>query len=124
MSADFSIKPAGAPVQTPIVRVGLDTPESGVSTQLPAQQAVTAPATADQQPAIQHNTQQHGDELSRQVTIDRDAAAIVYQVVDNRSGTVIRQFPDQAVLTRRAYFRAQELKQELEQQTPAADVRV
>ena len=32
--------------------------------------------------------------------------SVVYQVVDNRTSLVVKQFPDQAVLRRRAYFRA------------------
>ena len=46
---------------------------------------------------------------SNQVIIDREAAAIVYQVVDNRTSQVVKQFPEEAVLRRRAYFHALDL---------------
>ena len=36
--------------------------------------------------------------------IDRAAASIVYQVVDERTSQVVKQFPEEAVLRRRAYF--------------------
>jgi hypothetical protein len=47
--------------------------------------------------------------VSNQVVIDRDAASIVYQVVDNRTSQVVKQFPEEAVLRRRAYFHALDL---------------
>jgi hypothetical protein len=64
MSTDFSIKPVGAPVATPIA-----------------------------QPAF----------------LDRAAGSIVYQAINERTGAVINQFPDNAMLRRRAYFRALDL---------------
>ncbi len=42
--------------------------------------------------------------VSHQVVIDRAAASIVYQVVDERTSLVVKQFPEEAVLRRRAYF--------------------
>ena len=36
--------------------------------------------------------------------IDRAAASIVYQVVDERTSQVVKQFPEEAILRRRAYF--------------------
>ena len=47
--------------------------------------------------------------VSNQVVIDREAASIVYQVVDNRTSQVVRQFPEEAVLRRRAYFHTLDL---------------
>ena len=47
--------------------------------------------------------------VSNQVVIDREAASIVYQVVDNRTSLVVKQFPEEAVLRRRAYFRSLDL---------------
>jgi hypothetical protein len=43
--------------------------------------------------------------FSNQTIVNRDAGMIVYQVVDNRSGLVVKQFPDEAMQRRRAYFR-------------------
>ena len=47
--------------------------------------------------------------LSHQVVIDRAAASIVYQVVDARTSLVVSQFPEEAVLRRRAYFHTLDL---------------
>jgi uncharacterized FlaG/YvyC family protein len=43
------------------------------------------------------------------VVVDREAASIVYQVVDNRTSLVVQQFPDEAILRRRAYFHTLDL---------------
>ena len=42
--------------------------------------------------------------LSHQVVIDQAAASIVYQVVDEKTSQVVKQFPEEAILRRRAYF--------------------
>jgi uncharacterized FlaG/YvyC family protein len=47
--------------------------------------------------------------VSHQVVLDRAAASIVYQVIDSRTDTVVEQFPDEAVLRRRAYFHTLDL---------------
>lgn len=50
------------------------------------------------------------------MAIDRDAAAIVYKVVDGPSGYVVRQYPDQARLRTLAYLRAQDLARQSDAQ--------
>jgi hypothetical protein len=103
MSSDFSIKPAGAPVAAPTPQPAAPAADEAVATELPAHQSVAA---ADASPRVRHDTQSAGEHLSHQVILDRDAGSIVYQVVDNRTSLVVKQFPDQAILRRRAYFRA------------------
>lgn len=106
MSTDFSIKPVGAPVATPIVQPASESVQQAVATELPASQTVTAP---DAPPPPRLNSGAVSRSLTNQVVIDRDAAAIVYQVVDNRTSQVVEQFPDEAVLRRRAYFNTLDL---------------
>ena len=108
MSTDFSIKPVGAPVAAPIVQPVAEAAKNAVATVLPANQSVTATdagarASADSAVSVS---------LSNQVFIDRDAAAIVFQVVDNRTSQVVKQYPEEAVLRRRAYFHALDLTKE------------
>jgi uncharacterized FlaG/YvyC family protein len=55
------------------------------------------------------------------VVIDREAASIVYQVVDNRTSQVVMQFPEEAVLRRRAYFRSLELTKDAPTRLRATD---
>jgi hypothetical protein len=105
MSSDFSIKPAGAPVATPLVQPSSPAADEAVATELPAHQSVAA---ADAGPRVRNDTPSAGGNTTNHVILDRDAASIVYQVVDNRTSLVLKQFPDQGVLRRRAYARAQE----------------
>jgi hypothetical protein len=109
MSTDFSIKPVGAPVAAPVVQPISKAVEQAVDTELPASQIVTA---SDAGTSARYNSNVGNPSVSNQVVIDRDAAAIVYQVVDNRTSLVVKQFPEEAVLRRRAYFHALDLTRE------------
>jgi uncharacterized FlaG/YvyC family protein len=114
MSTDFSIKPVGAPVAAPIVQHASETSQRAVPTELPASQTVSAPETTarlrlDADPVRASLSKP----VSNQVVIDQDARAVVYQVVDNLTGLVVKQFPEEAVLRRRAYFLTLDLTREL-----------
>lgn len=106
MSTDFSIRPVGAPVATPIVQAPSAAASKAVATELPARKSVTV---ADTGAAVHNDPQIGSDSVSHQAFIDRAAGSIVYQVVDNRTSLVVQQFPDEAVLRRRAYFHALDL---------------
>src|SRR5947199_10622805 len=101
MSTDFSVKPVGAPVATPIVQPISHAAEQAVATELPASQTVSA---LDAGPAVRNDIGVVSRSVSNQVVIDREANSIVYQVVDNRTSQVVRQFPEEAVLRHRASF--------------------
>jgi hypothetical protein len=49
------------------------------------------------------------EDFAHQAYFDRDASAMVYQVVNDRTDQVVMQYPDDAVLRRRAYFHALDL---------------
>jgi hypothetical protein len=106
MSMDFSIKPVGAPAATPVVQPSSEAAHNAVATELPASQSVTV---LDAGAGVRNDAPAASDYVSHQVVIDRAAASIVYQVVDNRTNLVVQQFPDEAVLRRRAYFRTLDL---------------
>ena len=120
MSTDFSIKPVGAPVATPIVHPVSEAVHNAVTTVLPATQSVAA---ADASARARNESDAVGASVSRQVVVDRAAGSIVYQVVDNRTSLVVRQFPDQSVVRRRAYARALEQTRE-DAQAPRIDRRI
>ena len=103
MSTDFSIKPVGAPV--PVAAPVSVATSNAVGTQLPASQSVTA---ADPGASVRNDSQPATD-LSHQAYLDRAAGSVVYQVVDGRTGQVVNQFPDEATLRRRAYYRTLDL---------------
>lgn len=103
MGTDFSVKPVGAPVAAVAVQPASSASVDAVATQLPPSQSVTAVEVSAR---VRNEPHASSDTLSRQVIVDRDAASMVYQVVDNRTSLVVKQFPDEAMLRRRAYFRA------------------
>jgi len=106
MSTDFSIRPVGAPAATPVVPSSSDAVSNAVATELPASQSVTA---VDASAGTRNDSQASGDFISHQAFIDQAAASIVYQVVDSRTNSVVAQYPDEAVLRRRAYFHTLDL---------------
>jgi hypothetical protein len=125
MSTDFSIKPVGAPVAAPIVQPVTEAAQNAVATELPPTQSVTA---ADAGARVPINSDAvsisiSNASVSNQVVIDRDAGAIVYQVVDNRTSQVVKQFPEEAVLRRRAYFHTLDLTKDAPTRLRATDRR-
>jgi hypothetical protein len=116
MSTDFSIRPVGTPVAAPVAQPASLAASNAVATDLPASQSVTAAAASagSDLPAT-------SGAISHQVTLDRAAATIVYQVIDEKTDTVINQYPDDAVLRRRAYFHALDLTKGAPQRPPATD---
>ena len=106
MSSDFNVKPVGAPVATPVAHPASEAAAHAVATELPAPQSVTA---ADASARARNNFDTANANVSHQVVLDRAAASIVYQVVDQRTSLVVEQFPDEAILRRRAYFHALDL---------------
>jgi hypothetical protein len=120
MSTDFSIRPVGAPVATPIVPAAGDAARAAVSTQLPPSQSVTA---ADASTATRNDPQDLGEFASRQAFFDHAAGEFVFQVIDSRTDQVVTQFPDEAVLRRRAYFHTLDLTKEETARPLATDLK-
>jgi hypothetical protein len=102
MSTDFNIGPVGTPAGTPASEAA----ENAVETELPAGQSVTATNAGAR---VRDDSGADSADMSHQAFPDRAAGSVVYQVVDNRTSLVLQQFPDEAVLRRRAYFRALDL---------------
>lgn len=117
MSTDFSIKPVGTPAAAPLVQPSSAAAHNAVATELPVRQSVTA---ADAGAGVRNDTQEPGD-LSRQAFIDQAAATIVYQIVDKQTAMVVEQYPDEAVLRRRAYFHALDLTKDAPARRLATD---
>jgi hypothetical protein len=102
--SDFSIRPVGAPAPAPIVQAPSQAANDAVATDLPASQSVTA---ADPGAAARNDAQAQAaanEFVSHQAFFDRDAASMVFQVLNGRTDAVVDQYPDEAVLRRRAYF--------------------
>ena len=122
MSTDFSIRPVGAPVAAPVVQPpSSEAAGNAVATELPASQSVTV---ADAGAAMRNASSAASDFVSHQAFIDRAAASIVYQVVDDRTNAVVEQYPDEAVLRRRAYFHTLDMTKGMPTRILATDRKV
>jgi len=105
MSTDFSIRPVGIPVAAPNVTMSNSAANDAVHTDLPVSQTVTASEAS----VAVRNDLQTNENVSRQVVFDQAAASFVFQVVNEKNDAVVDQFPDEAMLRRRAYFHALDL---------------
>ena len=118
MGNNLTIRPVGAPAPvaaaTPVSRAAVD----AVATELPPSQSVTA---GDAAAGAHLDAQTSGQLLAHQVTLDREAASIVYRTIDERTNAVISQFPDDPTLRRRAYFRALEAQKASQSPGSATD---
>jgi hypothetical protein len=113
MSTDFSIRPVGIPAPVQIVTTSNAAANEAVQTDLPASQTVAAgDASAAARNSAQNSDLQSNENISRQVVFDQAAASFVFQVVNDKTDSVVNQFPDEAMLRRRAYFHALDLKSE------------
>ena len=125
MSTDFNIKPVGAPVAAPIVQHVSEAAQHAVATELPASQSVSAAGSgaraSTDSAAVRVSISNASASVSNQVVIDRDTRAVVYQVIDTRTSQVVKQFPEDAVLRRRAYFHALDLTKDAPQRLSATD---
>ena len=120
MSTDFSIRPVGTPAATPIVQAPSEAASRAVATELPASQSVTA---VDVSASLRNDLETASSYVSHQAFIDQAAASIVYQVVDTRTNAVVAQYPDEAVLRRRAYFHTLDLSKGVPTRPLATDVK-
>lgn len=109
MSTDFSITPVGAPAAIGVGQPVSEATSNAVTTDLPAGKAVTV---AEPGADIRNDPQSANEFISHQAYFDQAASSIVYAVVNGNNGQVIEQFPDDATLQRRAYFRALDLSKE------------
>jgi hypothetical protein len=107
MSTDFSIRPVGTPVAVSFLPAS-NAALGGVPTQLPASQSVTA--TDASTPSRNDSPSASSSDLSHEAFFDTAAASIVFQSVDALTGQVVQQFPDDAMLRRRAYFHSLDAK--------------
>jgi uncharacterized FlaG/YvyC family protein len=101
MSNDFSIRPVGVPAPAPAVQPASQAVNNAVATELPASQSVTA---VDAGAAVRNDAQAVSDYVSHQAFFDRAAGSMVYQLLDSKTDQVVEQYPDEAILRRRAYF--------------------
>lgn len=109
MALDVTVRPSAPSAPAAVARPVTDSAQQSVPTQLPEAQTVTAiqrPAETRNEPDLTR------EPLARQIVYDRGAAQYVYQVLDKQHEEVVVQFPDEARVRARAYFR--EIEQAVE----------
>lgn len=110
----------------PVASVGATVPTEplpspgAVRTELPPAAVVTAPTETP--PArlevsgaavrLQQAEEAAKEAIRRNLVIDPDTKQVIYKAVDTRSGQIVQQLPDEALLKLRAYVRANGAKTE------------
>jgi flagellar protein FlaG len=105
MDTGLTTRPTGSVAQASYVRPEAAPVREAVATQLAAAQSVTAAADT----AASRNNTAHAKfapSQSRDVILDAQSREVIFRVVDVRSGRVVRQVPDEAIMRLRAYNRA------------------
>jgi hypothetical protein len=115
MSTDFSIRPVGSPAPAPVIVPVSPAVSAAVATILPPGQTVTA---ADPSDGVRSDQAANDVNVGHQAYYDRSAQAIVFQVINERTDQVVDQYPDEAVLRRRAYFHSLDLQTEHQRVIP------
>jgi uncharacterized FlaG/YvyC family protein len=118
MSTDFGIRPVGVPVTATTVQPASQAVNEAVATQLPAGQSVTA---ADAGAALRNDAESVGDYISHQTYYDRASSTMVFTVIDRQTDQVVDQYPDEAVLRRRAYFQALDISKDAQSRVLPTD---
>lgn len=111
MSTDLGIRPVGAPGSAPVIQPSSQAVSNATPTVLAPSQSVTAADTSSSAGNDQGSSGNFGNAgndvyIAHQAYFDRSAGTLVFQVVNSRTDEVVDQYPDEAVLRRRAYFHA------------------
>jgi flagellar protein FlaG len=106
MDGGFQIKPAAVmPAASGITRPDTGVLRAAVRTELPATQSVTAATDSDAASARFQNQPQPQRRPEWSYVLDPQARELVLRAVDPRTGRVLRQIPEEALLKLRAYLR-------------------
>ncbi len=92
---------AAQEVARPIAQPSPDSAATDLASTAVVPKSVSAGTTEDRRG---DSSDSGGGDLDRRVIIDPDTQDIVFQSVDDVTQSVVRQYPDQAMLRRKAYF--------------------
>ena len=110
MDAGLAIRPMTAVADTTVVRPEAAPVRSPVATTLAPSRSVTAANDSTRSTghdAARNGRQQHKtqQQLTREIVFDSQTRAVIFRVIDERTGEVDHQLPDAALLRLRAYNR-------------------
>jgi len=125
MDAGSNIRPLASTAAVSPVRQETAPVQGAVRTDLPAQETVAAPADTEaarldlsaaarraQAAKSKAETKSQTDTIERTLAEDRDTREMVFKATDTRTGQVVMQIPDEALLRLRAYVAAQQARQD------------
>jgi flagellar protein FlaG len=126
----MDIGPTNRPTQQPapvVVRPDPPPVREAVTTELSADRTVTAAAPTEAASveisraakAMQENS---SEDVRKQTTKDADTNALVYRETNTRTGQVVQQIPEEAILRLRAYIAAAQAQSPARSQTDAEHV--
>jgi hypothetical protein len=104
MDSGLTVRPTGAAAQQGYVRPEPAPARQTVATELAPSQSVTA--SADSAAARNDGPKSPAQQTTREIILDPHSREVIFRVRDERSGRVVRQVPDEALLRLRAYQRA------------------
>jgi hypothetical protein len=109
MDAGLSIRPTTAVAESALVRPEPAPVRNAVATTLTASRSVTATGDSTRStghdPARNGLQQQRHQQMTREITFDSQTRAVIFRVINERTGEVDHQVPDAALLRLRAYNR-------------------
>jgi uncharacterized FlaG/YvyC family protein len=114
MDAGLAIRPTTAVADTALVRPEPALVRSAVATTLTPSRSVTATNNSTRSTGHdaarnglqqQKTQQQQQQKLTREIVFDSQTRAVIFRVIDERTGEVDHQVPDAALLRLRAYNR-------------------
>ena len=125
MDAGSNIRPVASTAAVSPVRQETAPVQGAVRTDLPPTEAVSALADTEaarldlsaaarraQEAKTKAETKSQGDTIQRTLAEDRDTREMVFKATDTRTGQVVMQIPDEALLRLRAYVAAQQARQD------------
>ena len=125
MDAGSNIRPLASTAAVSPVRQETAPVQGAVRTDLPPTEAVSALADTEaarldlsaaarraQEAKTKAETKSQGDTIQRTLAEDRDTREMVFKATDTRTGQVVMQIPDEALLRLRAYVAAQQARQD------------
>jgi len=106
MDSGLTVRPAGISAQATGVRVEAPPVRDATPTNLAPPQTVTASSKANETRQDPVQTGTSDPSYVRKIILDAHSREVIYQVLDAKSGRVVRQIPEEAMLRLRAYNRA------------------
>ena len=106
MDSGLTLRPASTLLQAAGVRQDATPVREAVATHLAPAQSVTAAAKTTEPRQDPLQSESADPSYVRKIIVDAQSREVIFRVIDAKSGRVVRQIPEEAMLRLRAYTRA------------------